>query len=382
MPDVPGPLSPEEFRALFPSLAHTIHVASCSFAPPSTRLIDAQAALMTQLESGAAPWRFYETQLDEVRQRFGAIIGSPADHVAVMPNASVGAFQAGSTIDWDERTRIVASVTDFPSLAQVWHRLATDVRLIEAAPDGGIQVDQYLAAIDAGTGLVSIPLVSYRNGARVGLADIVAIAERAHAVGARVLIDAYQAAGVVPCDVTELPCDFLVGGSMKFLLGLPGVAYLYVREPAEGRAPTLTGWFGRVNPFAFDPRGVDVPAEARRFETGTPPFPLLCAAVPGLELIANLDSDQVWHHVSGLVEHATSELDEATELAVLTPPSPDRRGPTVALGARDAAHANAVADDLAGHAIVASPRGDVVRLTFHYFNTADDVLAITKALRV
>ena len=381
MSDVPRPLSTERFRALFPSLAHTIHVASCSFAPPSTHLIESQAALMTQLESGEAPWHFYEGQLDKVRQRFGALIGSPADHIAVMPNASVGAFQAGSTIDWQKRTRIVASATDFPSLAQVWHQLATDVRLIEAAPDGGIQVEQYLAAIDTDTGLVSIPLVSYRNGARAGLADIAAIAERAHAVGARVIIDAYQGVGVVPCDVAELPCDFLVGGSMKFLLGLPGVAYLYVREPTRGLAPTLTGWFGRVNPFAFDPRGVDFPAEARRFETGTPQFPLLCAAVPGLDLIASLDPQQVWHHVSGLVEHATTELASA-ELAVLTPPSPQRRGPMVALGARDTAHANAVAEDLAAKAIVASPRGDVVRLTFHYFNTEDDVLAITKALRV
>lgn len=374
------PMSSPQFRALFPSLSRMIHVASCSFAPPSTPLIEAQAAMMAQLESGEAPWHFYEARIDEVRQRFAEIIGAPAGNVALMPNASTGAFQAASTIDWQERTGIVASALDFPSLAHVWHQVASDVRLIEPAPDGGIQVEEYLTAIDAGTGLVSIPLATYRTGARAGIDDINAIAERAHEVGARVIVDGYQAIGVVPCDVDELRCDFLVGGSMKFLLGLPGVAYLYVREPTQGREPRLTGWFGRVNPFAFDPRAVDFPDEARRFETGTPQFPLLVAAAPGLELIAGLDRSQVWRHVSDLVDHATSELDSG-ELPVLTAPSPERRGPMVALQARDGDHANAQADHLAANGVVASPRGDVVRLTFHYFNDHDDVDAIVKALR-
>lgn len=371
---------PRGFRDQFPSLKHTIHVASCSYAPPSTPLLAAQSAMMARLETGEAPWHFYEAELDRSRQLVGSLIGSPAANVAVLPNASVAAYQAASTVDWRDRTGIVASATEFPSLAHVWHRMSADVRLVDAEPDGGISLERYLAAIDSGTGLVSVPLVAYRTGARASGADLAAIADRAHQVGAVLLVDAYQALGVLPCDVTAVPADFLIGGSMKYLLGFPGVAFLYVREPTRGQAPTLTGWFGRPNPFAFDPTDVDFPDQARRFETGTPPFPLLCAANAGLGLVASVDPHRIWRHVSELVTRATAELTEGG-FAVVSPESPERRGPMVALAARDAADAASIADRLAARAIVASPRGDVVRLAFHYFNTADDVLAITEALR-
>lgn len=380
MADLLVPLDPQGFRSLFPSLKHRIHVASCSFAPPSAPLLAAQAAMMARLETGEAPWHFYEAELDRSRQLLGSLIGSPAENIAVLPNASVAAYQAGSTIDWRDRTGIVASATEFPSLAQVWHRLPTDVRLIDPEPDGGISLERYLAAIEADTGLVSVPLVAYRNGARAAIADLAAIAARAHEVGAVLLVDAYQGLGVLPFDVADVQCDFMVGGSMKYLLGLPGVAFFYAREPARGRAPTLTGWFGRPDPFAFDPTDVQFSSQARRFETGTPAFSLLCLANAGLGLVASADPHRIWRHVSDLVSHATAELT-AGGLTVVSPESPARRGPMVALAARDAESAASIADRLAAHAIVASPRGDVVRLAFHYFNADDDVLAITEALR-
>lgn len=368
------PLNPQGFRDLFPSLSRRIHVASCSFAPPSVPLLAAQLALTTRWETGEAPWQFYESELDRFRQLLGSLIGSPAEHIAVQPNASVAAFQAASTVDWQERGGIVASATEFPSLAQVWHRMSTDVRLVESDRDGAISVPGFLEAIDSTTGLVSVPLVAYKTGARATIDDLTVIAARAHQVGAVLLVDAYQALGVLPCDVSDVPYDFLVGGSMKYLLGLPGVAFLYAREPARGRSPTLTGWFGRPNPFAFDPTDVEFPAQARRFETGTPAFPLICAANTGLELVARADPHRIWRHVSELVENATAELT-ASGVEIVTPRN---RGPIVAVRTLDAVGITA---RLASHLIVASPRGDVVRLAFHYFNTHDDVLAITKALR-
>lgn len=372
-------LDPQGFRDLFPSLTHTTHVASCSFTPPSTPLLAAVSAMMSHLETGTEPWHFYEAELDRTRRLVGSLIGSPAENVAVLPNASTAAFQSASTVDWSDRTTIVASRTEFPSLAQVWHTVATAVRLIEPEPDGAIATGDYLAAIDSDTGLVSVPLVAYRNGARVGSADLAAIAARAHEVGAVLLVDAYQALGVLPCDVTELPCDFLVGGSMKYLLGLPGVAFLCVREPGRGRTPTLTGWFGRPDPFGFDPTDTGFPAQARRFETGTPQFPLISAANAGLEIAARLDPHRTWRHVGDLVRLAGAEL-AAAGATVISPKSPERQGPMVALGTRDAGEAASIADRLSARAIVASPRGDVVRLAFHYFNTEDDVQAITTTL--
>jgi selenocysteine lyase/cysteine desulfurase len=227
--------------------------------------------------------------------------------------------------------------------------------------------DDYAAAIDARTGLVSVPMVAYRNARRLPVREVT---DAAHASGARVLVDAYQAVGVEPVDVDELGCDYLVAGGLKYLLGLPGVAFLYAREtPLGDLAPQLTGWFGRVDPFAFDPHQLDFPEQARRFETGTPAVPALYAANAGLALIGGLDLHAVRRHVASLVEVAAGRLIEQGERLDL-PADPTDRGAHVALLDADPP---ALADWLARRRIAVSPRGDVVRLSFHYYSSAGDM---------
>jgi selenocysteine lyase/cysteine desulfurase len=237
-----------------------------------------------------------------------------------------------------------------------------------------VDADSYRAVLDDRVALVSVPLVSYRSGVRLPVADVAAAA---HAAGARVFVDAYQAAGVLPVDVTELDCDYLVAGSMKYLLGLPGVAFLYARSaPAGDHDPVLTGWFGRVDPFAFDPTLLDFPAAARRFETGTTAVPAIYAANAGLRLINGLDGAAVARHVTGLVALAADRLAAAGERLRLAP-DPADQGAHVGLLDRDPP---ALADWLAGRGIVVSPRGPLVRIAFHYYNNASDVAAVCAAI--
>jgi selenocysteine lyase/cysteine desulfurase len=199
---------------------------------------------------------------------------------------------------------------------------------------------------------------------------VASIARAARQAGARVFVDAYQALGVEPVDVRELDCDFLVAGASKYLLGLPGIAFLYLREPAlAAQPPTLTGWFGRREPFAFDPRRLDWAPDARRLETGTPPVPSLYAAGAGLELIAGVDAHAVREHVSALGDRATEQLTRAGA-RLLSPPHADSRGAHVALHDPDPA---ALAAHLARRDIAVAPRGDVVRLAFHYYTDTADV---------
>ena len=95
----------------------------------------------------------------------------------------------------------------------------------------------------------------------------------AHANGSLLYVDAYQSLGIVPVDVKALDLDFLASGNLKFLLGIPGIAFLYVRrELIESLQPTVTGWFGRANPFAFQTKQLDWSRTASRFDTGTPPI--------------------------------------------------------------------------------------------------------------
>jgi selenocysteine lyase/cysteine desulfurase len=361
-------MTPEEFRSHFPMLAGTVYLNSCSLGARSAELDAALAAMLTALTEPGA-WREFEQQAQQAREQFAALIGARADQIALVPNASTGAYQIASTVGLRDRPKIVVSRDEFPSASHVW--LAQRGRGAEVVHVNGAD---YEGAVDERTALVSVPMTTYQDAARMPVAETAALA---HAHGARVFVDAYQALGVEPVNVEELGCDFLVCGTAKYLLGLPGIAFLYVRGTAPGDLPpTLTGWFGRVNPFAFDPLRLDYPDTARRFETGTPPVPALYAANAGLGLLAELDPAAVRDHVRGLVRRATDRLRAQGE-TVRAAGGPDRQGAHAALVDGDP---TGLAAWLGERKVLISPRGDVGRLAFHYYNDADDVDSVCQEI--
>jgi selenocysteine lyase/cysteine desulfurase len=368
-------MTPERFRSQFPSLSDTVHLASCSQGAASLRLIAALEEFQWTLRSYGAPWDRWMAEVDTARRLFAAFIGASPDEVAVVSCASEGAYQVASTLGWQHRPVIVSTDLEFPSIAHVWlaqGRRGASVRFVtDDEPGAG----DYAAVIGQQTGLVSVPAVSYRGGVRFPVRQV---ADAAHAAGARVFVDAYQAAGVLPVDVHELDCDYLVAGALKYLLGVPGMAFLYVRGGLEDDVPPeLTGWFGRVNPFSFDPRTLDFPVTARRFETGTPAIPAAYGAVAGLRTLADEDAGAIERHVAMLAARCHNTLADAGE-RLYSPGDPARRGPQVALVDDDPV---ALAQFLAARRIVTSPRGDLLRLSFHYYNDEGDVAAVSEAIR-
>src|SRR5581483_11819653 len=170
-----------------------------------------------------------------------------------------------------------------------------------------------------GTILVSACHAYYQNGF---LQDTARIAKWAREAGALSFVDAYQSLGTVPVDVRALGVDFLASGNLKFLMGIPGIAFLYVRpEIVPELKPTVTGWFGRANPFAFDPKSLDWAPTAARFDTGTPPVVNAYIARAGMEIINEIGpaSIRAWLEVvaqrlidggraRGLTLHGTDDL--------------------------------------------------------------------------
>ncbi len=366
-------VSAAAFRAGFPMLRQVVHLANCSLGARSTAVDEALRTMLATMAERGAPWDAFEEQVGLARERFAALIGAEPGQIALLPNASTGAYQVASTLDYTRRDRVLTTAEEFPSVAHVW--LAQRSRgarvTFTGAGDGRVRTEDYLAALDGRTALVSVPLATYQYAERPQVAELAAAARQS---GARTFVDAYQAAGVLPVDVRALGCDYLVAGTSKYLLGLPGLAFLYARDGAAGDTdPTLTGWFARREPFAFDPRRLDFPDDARRFETGTPAVPSLYAANAALRLLADLDPGAVERHVAGLRRRAAEALAGAGE-RLWTAQSP---GAHLALLDPDPP---ALARFLAGRGIAVSPRGPVVRLAFHYYNVPDDVDALCAAL--
>jgi selenocysteine lyase/cysteine desulfurase len=364
---------PARFRRHFPVLGSLVYLASCSLGAPSTEAGESLAGMFRDMSRPRSAWQAFEEQMDGARRRFAALIGARTDEVALVPNASVGAYQVASGMNWRRRPGVVTTRAEFPSVAHVWLAQRANGAQVRFADQP--RAASYLAAIDEPASLVSVPLVTYQDGARLPVAQI---ASAAHAAGARVFVDAYQALGTQPVRVADLGCDYLVGGSMKYLLGLPGAAFLYRRSGlSEKVAPQLTGWFGRRDPFAFDPAALDFADGARRFETGTPAVPALYAANAGMDLIAGLDLAEVRTHIETLSGYAIGRLAEAGE-SVRLRDDPGDRGAHIALADPNAARTGAW---LAERGIAVSPRGDVLRLSIHYYTSAGDIDAVCEQLK-
>ena len=369
--------TPEEFRARFPALQHMTYFASCSQGALSDTLATALLEYQHTLLRYGAPWEQWMREVDLARELFARMIHAAVDEIAVVPSVSAAAYQVASTRDWRARPRIVTTDMEFPSVAHVWLAQRGNGAEVSYVEDrsGVVYPEDYDALIDETCGLVSVPLISYRNGARLPVTSVI---EKARSVGALTFVDAYQGAGVEPIDVRELGCDFLAAGSLKYLLGIPGIAFLYVRGGVEdAREPQATGWFGRRDPFEFNPREIDYPANARRFESGTPAIPAAYGAVAGMRVLESLEPEAVRDHIAELGSYAHDALAANGE-QLWSPAEKSLRGPQVAI--RDADPRD-LAAYLADRAIITSPRGELLRIALHYYNTIADVDVIAAALR-
>ncbi|SCL36408.1 Selenocysteine lyase/Cysteine desulfurase [Micromonospora rhizosphaerae] len=366
-----------EFRQLFPALSELVHLASCSQGALSMQVTAALFEMQHTMRQHGAPWDLWTREVERARHLFARFINAAPCEIAVVSCASEGAYHVASSRSWERRPKIVTTDMEFPSIAQVW--LAQQPRGAEIAHvphrEGIVAAEDYVDAIDEQTGLVSIPLVSYRNGARMPVDEAVSAARRA---GAKVFVDGYQACGVLPVDVKAIDCDYLVTGSLKYLLGLPGIAFLYVRDTvAHECMPQLTGWFGQADPFRFDPRDLDFALDARRFQTGTPSIPSAYAAAAGLTVLSSTSSNAVDEKVRSLVDTTQARLVSDGE-RLWSPADPSLRGPMVALVDENP---DDLAAFLAQRRISTSPRGAVLRLSFHGYNCESDVDAVCEAIR-
>jgi selenocysteine lyase/cysteine desulfurase len=233
--------------------------------------------------------------------------------------------------------------------------------------NGQIDLAAYEKIVDEKTLITSIPYVYYQNGFKQ---DLGAICEIAHRKGSLLYVDAYQGLGTEPLDVKALDIDMLGTGNLKYLLGMPGSAYLYVKKDLVPHLkPMATGWFGQENPFAFDIHNFQYASDARRFDTGTPSIINAYAAKAGIEILneVGLQNIKIW--IDELSRYTLQEL-EKRGLKTTSPKDIRKKGPSTSIIVPDP---HAVEAKLKKRGIVASARGPIIRYAPHFFVTREDI---------
>jgi selenocysteine lyase/cysteine desulfurase len=357
-------------RSRIPILRTHVPMNNCSQAPQcdATR-IAAESYLASWNEAGM-DWDAWIGETEAARAEFAAFVGGSPEDVSVATSVSQATASVATGLDFSgPRNRIVASGAEFPTVGHVWlaqRRFGADVDWVPVR-DGAIELGDYEALVDERTAVVSACRGYYQTGFKQ---DVAAIAEIAHAKGALLYVDAYQTMGSESFDAPSSGADFVASGNLKYLMGIPGIAFLWVRPGLSERLqPAITGWFGREDPFAFDATRLDWGAGARRLDTGTPPIMEAYVARAGMEWLREIGLDAIGAWTSHLGRRCVEGAIERG-LTVLGPTDAARRAPTTAMACEDS---HGVESRLRRQNIIASARGPAIRLAPHFYNTTDDV---------
>jgi len=369
-------------RDEFPTLADGVYLLSHSLGPAPRSAEDAMRRYYEHWRGNTREdaWQAHWWALsNEVGDLFGRILGAAPGSTLPVPNASLAMSIVASCMNWRGRPKVVTTALDFPSMGYVWsvqERLGAEIHVVESDDGVSIPTERLLEAIDERTRIVAVAHTSYRSSHRL---DGAAVAARAREVGAYSLLDVYQSAGVVRLDAAGWGADFMIGGSIKWLLGGPACGYLYVRpELIPTLEPGLTGWFAHENPFAFAHEPIRYDDSIRRFAQGTAVIPSLYSVRPGLEMVLDVGLDVIESESRRRTERIVAEA-QRRGWPLHSPADVDRRGGTVMLGFDDP---GGFASALRERRVFVDWRPGVgIRLSPHFFNTDDEVERALEEIR-
>jgi kynureninase len=373
------------YRCQFPILEKTRYLINHSLgAMPKKTYVRLHDYAETWATRGIRAWAegWWEMPLT-IGDKLARIIGADPGTVVMHQNVSVCQAIILSCFDLTRRrNKIVYEAMNFPSVMYVYEAHAKAFqsygsRVVTVPSEDGITIDtqRMVDAIDEETLLVPISHVLFKSAY---IQDAKAIVEKAHAVGAMVVLDAYQSAGIVPFSVKELGVDFATGGSVKWLCGGPGAGYLYVRPDLQTKLqPKVTGWGAHRAPFAFEPE-MDYADDIHRFMHGSPAIPTMYAAESGYDLINEIGVERIREKS---VRQTTRLIELADEQGwrVNCPRKAEQRGGSVIF---DVPHAGEIVRELAARDVLVDFRpGAGIRIGPHFFNSDEELEAVVVAIK-
>ncbi|MEM0121529.1 MAG: aminotransferase class V-fold PLP-dependent enzyme [Thermoprotei archaeon] len=353
-----------------------VYLAACSHSPLHRAMVDSLEEYKRDLEEYGNPWDLWVEKVGEAKDLFARLIGAKRDEVAPSFSVSTALDTLLSGFNYSSRREIITSDLEYPTtnfilLAQQ-KRGARVVTLRNE--DYTITPEKYIGKLNSNTRLVTAIHVSSINGFKQ---DVKGVVEASHRVGAEVYVDSYQAAGNTVIDVRKMDVDYLASGTLKYLLGLPGLAFLYVRQDLIPKLePEYTGWFSQKDPFLFGATNLDYADTADRFQTGTWGVPSIYASIAGLKTILEVGVENVERQVVELT-HRALEVGDSLGLQSISPRDNTRRGAIVSFVVKNPHQLELKLNRMG---FITSSRGIGLRLAPHFYNTKDEIERAVEAI--
>jgi len=367
------------YRSDFPILQRKTYLNSCSLGALSNRSMQGLAQFMEMWnEWGAHAWyEIWMGKIAKARQKFAAIIGAQLHEVAIAPSVSVALSSIASALDYSKRNNVVMADMDFPTLAYQWlvkQRIGVECRFVESPDRIYTPPELFEREVDDKTALVATSRVFYTSGY---IQDIRSVADIAHKHGAYMLVDDYQGTGQIPINVNAMDVDFLVTGTLKWLMGGPGLAFVYIREGLISQLqPTIAGWFGHSEQFQFKTREFDFRPDATRVEMGTPAVAAIYAANGGLDIVQEISVEQICERTRYLTNDLIAQAREHG-WKVRAPLEPEQRSSIVML---EIEQPEEVVKALVARNIITDSRPGLLRASPYFYNTIEENALVIGAI--
>ena len=360
----------EYLKGLFLGMESTIHLAACSQAPMLKTVWKSQQKYLEDIMEFGNPWHLWTEKVEELRSMVATLIGAHKDEVAITSSVSAALSALFSGFGSSHERKVVTSDLEFPTtnyivLAQAkngWKHETVKHR------NGTISNEQYASAIGRDTDLTTVVHVSSLNGFKQ---DLSSIGEICHERGSSMYVDCYQSLGTTPIDVKKTGIDYMAGGTLKWLLGMSGTAFLYARKDlAEDLYPSSTGWFSQKEPFEFGSEMLNFADGSRRFESGTLAIPSIYASIEGIKTIMDHGTGFIKRKIDDLASYA---IETATDIGLksATPWEVEKRGGIVALDIENPFETEIILREK--HGIFTSARGNSLRIAPHFYNEREDI---------
>jgi kynureninase len=362
-----------EYRKQFPALEECVHLISHSLGcVPAQAKDDLGEFFDLWRTKSITAWSDWLPEVDRGAERIEKIISAPRGTVIMMHNVSQVMAVLASCFEYTAaRDRVVYESLMFPTVSYVWQaeqRRGAKCRLVASRDGTTIDPDDMCAAIDEHTLAVPMQHVVYSSAQ---IQDAKRIAAHAKQVGAHVILDCYQSIGVIPLDVVDLGVSFACGGSVKYVCGGPGAAWLYVRQDLiEQLAPRVTGWFGHEAPFAFTMPDQSYADSIWRYMGGTPAVAALYQARAGQRIVGEIGARKIREKSLVLTQRCIDWVDELG-MKLNSPRAVAQRGGSVVL---DFVGSADVCRELNRRKFFCDHRpGAGIRIAPHFYTKAEEI---------
>lgn len=362
-------------RELFPVTRHSVFLNNAAESPLNTRVrrrLEEYLTIISEAPQNKPSIRH------SVRSRLAGLLGGSADEYALVTSTGVGVGIVAAGLDWRHGDNVVVPMDEhwnntFPWLAL--RQKGIDVRLVPLDRDNRVNPERVAAMTDRRTRIVATAAVRFNSGFR---SDLKRLSTIAHDCGALFLVDGIQATGIVPLNVDDDGIDILACAGFKWLLGMPGTGFLYVRESAQNAiAPVLPGMFAAEDHMSE----LHYLPNARRYETGSIAYSLFHAWTAGLDLLQEIGVHSIHQRVLHLTDRLIDGL-RREHMDLLTPvDSREERSALLLFSAGTEDDNKILYERLRARNIIITLRGKACRVSPSFFNTEEEIDVFLNALR-